>query len=267
MPQTKDQSQYIVHDAALEVLGKAAKSGMDTVVEAVEQQLDHPLRLSASFPTPDAVLNIGAQQIQLSDGTGRSIPPNDGSIPSFPATTINFQTQAISGGTVLITWPGSTVGLFRRLAFTLLPTGEVQANFSAEAASVGALANAGTLFVNGGIPIGWIDLECTNAAPAFKTAGSVTDIIENSVGGTARICRMASIAASAAGDGVLVKDENVSVAPAATVLNFEGAGVTAEETTPGTARIFVPGVSRVLTSFLNADVVIDENGDLVESGE
>jgi hypothetical protein len=94
---------------------------------------------------------------------------------------INFQTQALSNvADFVITWPVSnTVGQFRRAGFSLIGSGKIQVIFSAEAATQGALANAGSLFASSGIPLGYIDLECTNSSGFFKTAGSVTNIIEN----------------------------------------------------------------------------------------
>jgi hypothetical protein len=84
------------------------------------------------------------------------------------------------------------------MGLTLRDTGVIVAIFSPEAASVGALADPGTCFETGGLAIGYIDLECTNASPGrFKTAGSSTNIIENEVSGTSRI----SIFGSGGGGG------------------------------------------------------------------
>jgi len=144
-----------------------------------------PVRLYATT-TPDSNLNIEAQQIQRGDGAGVSVPALDGLVPSFVVSSIDFQAQTTSGGTFAIAFPASTVGLFRRVGLTLKNDGTMNVAFSAEAASVGALADPGTLFIVG-YHVGWIDLECTDVAGKFKTAGSATDIIENSVGGTSRI--------------------------------------------------------------------------------
>jgi len=145
-----------------------------------------PLKLEESG-TPDAKLNISPEEVQLLSKVGKSTPPILNTIPNFVASTINFQTQATTGGTIDITFPASTVGQFRRCGFTFLSTGTLKAIFSAEAATLGAVVNPGTLFDAIGLPIGWIDLECTDAGGEFKTAGSSTNIIENEVSGTPTI--------------------------------------------------------------------------------
>jgi hypothetical protein len=183
---TKAQGFQLVNEAALAVLRQAARTQQETINAAIDQNFNQPLRLYASNPS-DSKLNIGAYQFQQADGIGRSIPPNNSQIPSVVASTIDFQAQSTTGATFDLTWPASTVGQFRRMGLTLLSSGTITALFSAEAASVGALANAGTVFVKSGIPLGYIDLECTDVAGKFKTAGSATSIIENSVSGTSRI--------------------------------------------------------------------------------
>ena len=168
--------------------------------------LDFPLKISATHPTADAVLNISSNQVDIA-GTGlkATSAPIQKQIPLIPASTINFQTGGTTGATFSLAFPASTVGQFRRLGLTVLASGTINGIFSAEAASVGALANPGTLFVSNGTPIGYIDLECTQASPArFKTAGSATNIIENAVSGNARIF----VFGSGAGGGGGVGDAN-----------------------------------------------------------
>lgn len=186
MAQSEFQSDQLVNEAALAVLRQAARAQGNTLLAAIDQNFQSPLRLFASIPS-DAVLNIAAAEVQLADGTGKSVPPNSSTIPTVPASTINFQTGGTTGATFTgLTFPTTTVGQFRRLGLSLLASGQIGAIWSAAAASVGALANPGTVFIPSGIPIGWIDLEAT-AATAYKTAGSATSIIENAVGGTSRI--------------------------------------------------------------------------------
>lgn len=187
--ETKGQTWQDVNEAALPVLGQPERSPLDSIFAAIQKRVNVPVRLFASFPTPDARLNFEPSRIEDADGAGRVAPPIGTTTPDSPLTYIDFQAQTF-GPNVSITFPASTVGQFRRCAFTLDNTGTIIAAFSAEAASVGALVDPATLFVPGGQPKGWVDLECTNVAGMFKTAGSVTNIIENKVGSTSRIFRI-----------------------------------------------------------------------------
>lgn len=183
---TEMQTDQMVQEAALAVLRQAARTQLKDILTAIDSNFNSPLRMYASNPS-DAVLNMGAQEIQQADGTGKSVPPTSSTIPTVVASTINFQTGGTTGATFInLTFPTTTIGQFRRLGLTLLASGQINAIWSAAAASLGALANPGTVFVPSGIPLGWLDLEATGAT-AFKTAGSATNIIENSVGGVSRI--------------------------------------------------------------------------------
>lgn len=186
MSVTKIQNNQTVNEAALPVTRQAARTEQKDINAAFDQNNGNPLRLYASNPS-DALLNIAPQEIQLADGIGKSAPPNSSTIPTVVASTLNFQTGATTGATFSgFTLPTSTIGYFRRVGFTLLASGTIQVIFTAEASSLGAVANPGTVFVKGSIPIGWVDIVAT-AATAFKTAGSATSIIENSVSGTSTI--------------------------------------------------------------------------------
>jgi len=186
MPETKGQNFQDVQESALSVTGLPSRSTNETTLSAFDKDKDQPLRLCEST-TPDSLLNIKASKFQMYNGVEKSVTPISSIIPDFVETTINFQTQAVTGGTVNITWPASTVGQYRLLCLTLLNNGEITGLFTDEQANIGALPNAGGFFVSGGLPIGWLILECTNVLGYFKTAGSTTDIIENKVGSDSRI--------------------------------------------------------------------------------
>lgn len=177
---TRIITQSTDYNAAIGLLDAQAGAAIDAL----------PLRLYAST-TPDAKLNIGPSLTSRPDGTGLSVFPIKHATPSVSASSINFQTQATAGATFQITWPVSTVGRYRRLALSVLSTGQIVGNFSAEVASVGLLPDQGTLYVSSGTSLGYIDLECTAVTPAFKTIGSASNIIENKVSGTARIVNLA----------------------------------------------------------------------------
>ena len=180
------QTDQVVTNNALPITRQAANTNLDTIFSSLDSNAASPLRLFASNPS-NTVLNIAAQEIQKADGTGLSVPPISSLVPTFAATTIDFQALTTSGGTVSITWPtGLTVGNYYRVGFTLLSGNTLQATFSSGAGTLGAVANAGTLFITGGIPVGWVDLQATSSTQ-FKTAGSATSIIENSVSGTSTI--------------------------------------------------------------------------------
>lgn len=185
MGQTKPQTNQLDNVPALLELGTPADSSVDSILTKTSQSFRTPLRLYASA-TPDAKLNISGSQVSSGNGTGKSVGVISTAVPSFVDTTIDFQTGTITGGTVNGAFPASTAGQYRRVGFSLKSDGTVDMVFSAEVVSLGSLANPATLFNSGNRPIGWIDVEAT-ASTSFKTAGSASNIVENSVSGTARI--------------------------------------------------------------------------------
>jgi len=187
MPATKGQSFQDKIDSLLLRLGLSIGASRKATEEAVDVLLNHPLRMYATFPTPDSKLLFEPAKIAQPDGTQKNAQASgDGDVPVFPASNIDFQAQTTAGGTFSIAFPASTVGLFRRVGFTLLSTDTIDVVFSDEAASIGALADPSTL-IGAGLKLGWIDLEATDVAGKFKTVGSATDIIENSVSSVSRI--------------------------------------------------------------------------------
>lgn len=182
MSLTRPDSRQIIHRAALATIGAAAGTTQDSLNSKFNTELNVPLRLAASFPTPDAKLNFADSLLSSADGGKKVMPPLSSQVfESLTGAFINFQTQALSNAAhFTITFPSSTVGLFRRAGFTLTSAGKIQVLFSAEAASEGALANAGTVIVDG-IPLGYVNLvgTVTSGTGLFKTAGSATSIIEN----------------------------------------------------------------------------------------
>ena len=185
----------------LKQLGQVADKYLSEILDAVDQEFESPLKMAATFPVANAVLNFASSSISAADSAKEVVSPVKKQIFSTLTTpTINFQTQALSNAAHFdIVFPASTVGYFRHVGFTLIGSGKIKAIFSPEVATEGALANAGGYFVNGGLPIGYITLECTNVAGYFKTAGSATSIIEN-----AKIFRFGS----GAGGGSATGDAN-----------------------------------------------------------
>jgi hypothetical protein len=165
----------------LQNLGQQADKFVSEIHDAIDKELDSPLKLYASFPTPNARLNFKSSVIESADESNKVASPVKKQLfNSLTNPWINFQDQTVSNAADFdIVFPASTVGFFRHVGFTLIGSGKIKALFSAEAATEGALSNAGALFVSGGLPLGYVTLECTNVAGYFKTAGSATNIIEN----------------------------------------------------------------------------------------
>jgi len=175
--------------SVLSRLGLGADQDLKLIAERIDKDLQVPFGLFATFPTPDAILNIRSSKIETADEAGESAPPINLQLINFPASTINFQTGATTGGTIDITLPNITVGQFVRAGFTYLPNGTLKIIFSGAEATVGALPDPGTLADASGDFKGYLDLEST-AANAFKSAGSATNIIENKVGANNTVVRV-----------------------------------------------------------------------------
>jgi hypothetical protein len=201
MATNNHRSSQIKQRTNLKQLGQVADKYLSEVLDAVDQELESPLKMAATFPVANAVLNFASSSIASADSAKEVVSPVKKQIFSALTTpTINFQTQALSNAADFdIVFPASTVGYFRHVGFTLIGSGKIKAIFSPEVSTEGALANPGGYFVSGGLPIGYITLECTNVAGYFKTAGSATDIIEN-----AKIFRFGS----GAGGGSSTGDAN-----------------------------------------------------------
>lgn len=199
------QNWQVVQDSALDVLNKDIRTDNESIITAIDNQLNIPFRLHATTPIPDSSLVIGTNQVDLGDGAGLSSPPAASTLQVFPTSSIDYQTGVTSGGTILrdgfaFTLPVCNVGEFHRHVFVYdSATNSVDSSLSAGVALEASLEDPGVLFdLVKGNPLGYIDLECTNVAGAYKTAGSLTDIIENSVASTPKIFRFGS----GAGGGV-----------------------------------------------------------------
>lgn len=186
MPVTKTQNWQIVQQGATPVIGKPARTDNETIVASIDGHLDFPLRLYATQPTADTKLNIGPALVTAGDGS-KKVPTilENSVLTTFPATTINFQTAAVAGGTVktnnaTFALPTATgTGKFRRLALVYRFDGVIDTNFSPEAATQGALQDPGVVFsALDGLPLGYIDLISTSTS-AYKSATAATTIIQN----------------------------------------------------------------------------------------
>jgi hypothetical protein len=185
-----------------EQLGRVSGTGLDQIVESIDTDLDFPLKISATFPVADSKLHLANTKMTAADGVNKVVPPVKKQIfPNLASMWIDFQAPSISRFSSAtdfdVTWPATnTVGKFRHVCLTLISSGDVKILFSDEAVSESALVNPGGLFVTGGLPIGYVTLECTDVLGYFKTSGSVTSVIEN-----AKVFRFGSGAGGGAGTG------------------------------------------------------------------
>ena len=134
------QSFQDVIDSILSRLRLPKVTSRKVFEEKVDLELDTPLRSFASDPV-DSKLNITASSIIRSDGSKLEVPPIDGLQPASVASTIDFQNAGATTGAIFnMNYPtGSTIGQFRRVAFSLNASNEIQVVFSDEAASIPVL--------------------------------------------------------------------------------------------------------------------------------
>lgn len=205
-------SRQIKKRLALAKLAAAAGTTLEVILDKLNVEVDSPLRIAATFPAADAILNFSSSLVPTADGANEVVSPVKKQIFSgLVNPTINFQTQALSNAADFdITWGTATLSQFRFAAFTLVGSGKIKVLFSTEFGSEAALiaaVNPGSLYIAGGLPIGYVTLQATNASPAaYKTSGSATNIIEN-----AKIYRFGSgsgggSSASGSGTGAEVID-------------------------------------------------------------
>lgn len=186
-----------------EQLGLASGATLSQIVDEINTDLDFPLKLTATFPVADSKLNFSNSKLSAPDGVNKVVPPVKKQIfPSLSSLYVDFQTQLSSAG-LDITWPSTnTVGKVRYVCFTLISSGNVKALFSEEYVDEATLTsptlgfNPGGLFISGGLPIGYLIIECTDSLGYFKTSGSATNIIDN-----AKIFRFGSGAGGGSGTG------------------------------------------------------------------
>lgn len=191
MPQTFGQNWQDVQDAALPVISKPARTSDEVIFASLDQGLDGPMRMYGAL-VPDAKLYFSASRPLASNGSGKMLPAIDDKMPIVAASTLNLTSAATTGGTfqtegATFAIPTGIVGQFRRMAVALRSSGEINTKFSAAAASLGGLDTIDNI-ANGldGQLLGFVDLEY-HTTTGFKTAGSVTAVIENSVSSAARI--------------------------------------------------------------------------------
>jgi len=189
---------------------------------AVSQPADfnQPLKLSQTFPAT-ARLAIYPNRVQTNDGAQLSTAILDDVFSLFPLSTVDFQTGATAGGVVhrdnqTFSLPASTTGLFKRVAFVYdSADNKVNATFSANAASVGALATPDSLFgALSGTQLGYIDIQgtATSNPGAFKSANASTNVILNAVAGNSTVARFITPSGVSADTSFQIQSVNTPIA-------------------------------------------------------
>lgn len=184
----KGRTTEIIHQTNERAIGSVTGAQLDTILTKVGQDVDQPGVLYASFPTPDAFLNIRALSFTRGDASSTILGPLNGtSYVAGANTTIQVGTGATSGSTVTtdggaFTLPTVTTGNFVRMVIVAKTDGSLDTHFSSQQASQGSLTAAGTLLetLTSGRPLGYVDLQKL-AAAGFKTAGSagLSALVEN----------------------------------------------------------------------------------------
>lgn len=211
-PETLARLTDIVFDKVMRVLRTPDKTAplyelLSEMMTRLDNELDLPLRLSATVPESSKLL-IRKNRVASGDGGDRSLPPNGTDFNSYLDTTIDFHSiGAVSGGTVLrdglaFSLPTVTVGQFVRMGLSYVDaSNSVDTTFSPASVSVSGLTDAGTLLgALTGTKLGYLDLQ-SDGVSSFKSPGSVSGWIENSVGGIPYIHRFIAGGGGGGGSG------------------------------------------------------------------
>lgn len=236
------------------IIGSPEAELLSVTLTRIAKHIDSPVRIYAS-EVPDEYLFLAPSLTEMGDGGGKITPPIQDFIGIFTGGVMAFQSRTAPASVLIdgeaFTFPQSTVGKYRRLAFSLNYDGTLPCRWSDEADSVPELMNAGVLFSTlGGLPCGFIDLECTFSdgnGGKFKTADSATNIIEHKVGSETRVFRFG--AGIAPGGG--------------TDLSFKIGGVTAAGTTVIKGGSLALASGKILATYSGAGTTeVDFNKDL-----
>jgi hypothetical protein len=271
---THIDDRQVIDRSALNVVDAPVNTALSTTLPNINTELNVPLRMAATFPTADANLNFQPAEIGAADGAQKSAPPIGNVAVAFPVSTVNFQLGTTTGGTFLpnsgantIALPTSTVGFYIRVGFSLLSTGQMQAIFSAQSATVVGLANPGLLMTAGGMPVGWIDLQAVTST-TYKTAGSTSNIIENAPGGTATIGRFVGASSSTANQAyptIFVASQTALISALST-LSGTGGVICLTSAFPVTSAIVVPSNIVLLGRNLVSPLTFSGSGQLQFTG-
>jgi len=182
----QDLRQIEAKTQDFEQLGATSGSTLAQIVDKIDTDLNFPLKLAASFPTADSILNFSDSNIECADGSRKTITPIKKVVySSISSLWVDFQAPAASRLSDPLTlddslWPTTTtLNNFSYACFTVTKYGKVQVQFTPESPSILTLQNPGLYFIKNGLPIGYLLLQATSTNGKFKTAGSVASIIEN----------------------------------------------------------------------------------------
>lgn len=178
------QTSQIGHETDLNSLGLVGENPLSEVLNGVEKSIERPGRLYASNPL-DSKLRISPAQITRSDGSTLVIANPDVGIPSTGAAWVDFQLQTSSG--IAVSFPATSLYYYRRFVVCFTSSNTLIGLFSDEVSNPILYPDPVTLTPSGYELVGYVDIECTDASGKFKTAGSVSNIIEAATLSTSRI--------------------------------------------------------------------------------
>jgi hypothetical protein len=200
MAEMKGQNWQDVQESSLPVLGTPERTTNEVILSRVDRSFNEPVRIYAAVD-PDSRLYFEASEVLLGDGAVRNLMPVEETIVDSVSGSLNYQliTSMVDGITLTrdgasYTHPVATAsGKFIAGVFCRKKNGTFDSTYSAEQNTLNQVLalDLGTLFADiGGLPIGYIFLESTDNAGRWKTAGSVSGVIENRVGSQSTIGRI-----------------------------------------------------------------------------
>jgi len=180
-PTRFDIRQCIAHDT-LDQIASAAGLSVDAILRAINSETTMPLRLSATSPTANMVLNVGNIIVtNPQTARNRTIPHISNLLPAFSSGTVTF--PATSGGNITFSDSGTTVvlncstGNYVKVLIYITSTGLMGVSVGTQAGS--ATASVIPIPVANTFSIGYIQVHNTGG-----TIDSITNsIIYQFVGG------------------------------------------------------------------------------------
>lgn len=209
MTVTRGQNWQDVQQAPLPVIGAPARTTNEVVNSKIDQHLDQPLRLYAAA-TPDSKLYFRASVVEVGDGAAKTITPIDDVLVDSPDGSLDYQAVTSEVAGITLTRQGLTyshpvaaaAGEFVVGVFTRKADGSFDCRYSDIVASLSAAQaiDVGPLFgMLDGTHAGYVVLQSTDDAGRWKTAGSLTSVIENKTPDGTMIRRFGSGSGSGGG--------------------------------------------------------------------
>lgn len=181
-------------------------------IHQLDVEANNPLRPKANF-TPDQTLLFEDSSVQSGDGANKTVGPVSGSVYfNLSGATLDFsaaQPVGTNPSDFDIDAITPTNGNFYVAAFSLQADGKIKVSLSAGDAVLVNLQDpvvVGTLFPKTNSPIGYVYLQYVDGTSFWKSATSVSNVIEN-----ADIYRFGSGAGSVGGEEGSFNDDLISL--------------------------------------------------------